>query len=541
MHKIITFAAEELKVKLYPGQAAALDEYYTSNKPNWLFLAGRRGGKSLISDIIACYEGLVPDFGDVLREEEERFIILLSVRQDSANLHIENISRLIRKSKTFRGMILERTRERIRLANGVTILSLPASGRAVRGYTASTVILDELAHFVDTQGNQSADSVYDAISPVLATFGDKGRMIITTTPAARSGIVYELYDRASQGELEDYHVTRADSRSLNPKVSERTINRAMNRDALSARVEYYAEFADPVSSYLDSETINRAVERRRRAEKGDPGQVYVMAIDPATMADRYAFVICHREEGRIIHDYSHIMTPPVDPNAAEELLFHLVKQFKPNKIRCDTASTVERLKGKIPELEYTPFSRPFKLKIYGALKEALNMGQLSLYPDEDLIDELHAIQIRNGVDIAAPKSGRVKHDDLADCLALCVEELSHEEAAIQVVKDPFANWPPNPGEIYHPVLGWGTWNTKPHRPGVTWQNCRYRNRGCEACAEEMEREGIFEIDEAIDIARMADSGGRCEEPPIHPGIAEESQRRETLLDNFWKMIQNKEK
>jgi len=83
----------------------------------------------------------------------------------------------------------------------VTILSLPASGRAVRGYTASTVILDELAHFVDTQGNQSADSVYDAISPVLATFGDKGRMIITTTPAARSGIVYELYDRASQGEL----------------------------------------------------------------------------------------------------------------------------------------------------------------------------------------------------------------------------------------------------------------------------------------------------------------------------------------------------
>jgi len=88
MHKIITFAAEELKVKLYPGQAAALDEYYTSNKPNWLFLAGRRGGKSLISDIIACYEGLVPDFWDVLREGEERFIIMLSVRQDSANLHI---------------------------------------------------------------------------------------------------------------------------------------------------------------------------------------------------------------------------------------------------------------------------------------------------------------------------------------------------------------------------------------------------------------------------------------------------------------------
>ena len=52
---IVEFAKRELGVKLYAGQAEALLEYYNSGAPNWLLLAGRRSGKSLISDVIATY------------------------------------------------------------------------------------------------------------------------------------------------------------------------------------------------------------------------------------------------------------------------------------------------------------------------------------------------------------------------------------------------------------------------------------------------------------------------------------------------------
>ncbi len=425
---IVDFARNELGVELYPGQAAALLEYYNSGKPNWLLLAGRRSGKSLISDIIACYEACIPDFSGQLRPGEERYILIVSVRLDNAGVHIKNIERLLRHSRALRGLIAERTKDRLSLSNGATILSLPASGRSVRGYTASTVILDELAHFIDSEGNSSADQVFDAVQPTLATFGERGRLIITTTPMSRTGVVYDLYDRAGKEEIDDFHITRAATQTMNPKVSDRVIARATRRDAESARVEYYAEFSDPVANYLDGEAITRAVDPgRRRVEKPD-GAGYVMAIDPATMGDRYAFVICHRDEAGVkYHDYSHIMKPPVDPNAAEDLLFDLDRRFKPSRILCDTASTVERLKGQLYNLEYTPFTRPMKLRIYGALKESLNLGKLVLYPDEDLIDELRALQIRNGVDIAAPKAGRVKHDDLADCLALCVDALGGDD------------------------------------------------------------------------------------------------------------------
>jgi hypothetical protein len=397
--------------------------YYASGRPNYLLLAGRRGGKSLLADIIACYEAVVPDFGAALRPGETRHVIIVSVRLDNATLHIRNIVKLLRHTKGLGKLIKLEKQDRLELANGVTILSLPASARAGRGFTASTLIFDELAHFQDTLGNASADAVYDAFSPCVATFGDKGRIIVTTTPAARQGIVFDLFDRA----LDDWHITRKTTQELNPMVSDKTIDRARLRDAESASVEYDAEFSDPVASFLSSDAIDRAIDRGRQpAESGEAGVTYVMAIDPATLGDRYGFIVAHRAENKVILDYAHIIKPPVDPNAAEDLLFDLARRFKPTKIRCDTAATVERLKNKLPALEYTPFTRPLKLRIYGALKEAANLGNLSLYPDKDLIDELRALQIRNGVDISAPKSGRITHDDLTDCLALCCDALGEQ-------------------------------------------------------------------------------------------------------------------
>ena len=100
------------------------------------------------------------------------------------------------------------------------------------------------------------------------------------------------------------------------------------------------------------------------AEKAAAGLEYVMAIDPATMGDRYAFVIAHRDADLVVCDYCQILKPPVNPVDAEDLLRDLIRRFRPYKIRCDTAATVQRLQAEIPELEYTPFTRPMKLRIY---------------------------------------------------------------------------------------------------------------------------------------------------------------------------------
>lgn len=422
MHPIIDFAEHTLGVKLYPGQVEALNEYYESGKRNWLLLSGRRGGKSLLSDIIAIYEGVIPNLEQYTRPGEERYVLLVSVREDSARVHIRQITKLMRHDKNLGLMIQAVKEDRMELKNGVIILSLPASARAARGYTASTLVMDEAAFFVDTLGNSSAEAIFTALSPTTATFGDDARLVITTSVNSKVGLVYELYDRATQGELEDWHVTKVSTRELNPKVSERIINSALKRDPEGAQAEYFAEFREQTEAFLSSEAIEACVDPGLGRGGVAQGINYMMAVDPALMRDNYAYAIGHLESGVVLIDYLKKLRAPVNANGAEDLLKSLVERYKPMGVLCDNASTVQRLKPDIP-MVYTPFTRQQKLRIYGALKEAINLGLIGLPKDDDLIDELKALQIRGGVDISAPKAGRITHDDLADCVALVTDAL----------------------------------------------------------------------------------------------------------------------
>jgi hypothetical protein len=449
MHPIIDFSEHTLGVHLYPGQVEALTAYYESGKPNWLLLSGRRGGKSLISDIVTIYEAVIPNLDQYLRPGEERYVLLVSVREDSARVHIRQITKLLRHTKALSNMIQAVKEDRVELKNGVIILSLPASARAARGYTASTLVMDEAAFFVDTLGNSSAEAIFTALSPTTATFGEDARLVITTSVNTKAGLVYDLYDRASQGELEEWHVTKAPTRELNPKVSERIINSALKRDPESAQAEYFAEFREQTEAFLQADAIDRCVDPGLGRGMVDPGVSYFMAIDPALMRDSYGYAIAHLESGVVLIDYLKKLRAPVDANGAEDLLKSLVERFRPLGVLCDNPSTCQRLKPEIPML-YTPFSRSQKLRIYGTLKEAINLGLIGLPKDDDLLDELKALQIRGGVDISAPKAGRITHDDLADCVALLADELlsgAHSHI-VTTRKNPF----------YGSGDGWGdTW------------------------------------------------------------------------------------
>ena len=445
MAQIIDFARDELGITLYEGQAQVLADYYASGKNNWLLLSGRRGGKSLLSDVIACYEATVEDYSSYLRPNEDRYILIVSVRDENAKLHIRNIAKLLRHGKRTRELIDQIKEDQIILKNGVIILSLPASARAARGYTASTLILDEAAFFVDTFGNSSAEAIFTALSPTVATFGDKARVVITTSVNAKVGLVYELYDRALSGELDDWYITKTSSRELNPKVSERIIKNALKRDPEAAGAEYYSEFREQTENYLSSDAIDQCVDPGL-VSKVEPGKGYLMAIDPALMRDNFAYAIGHRSEGLIIIDYIYRLTAPVNAKAAEDLLRSLNERYRPTGILCDNASTVQRLKGEIP-MQYTPFSRPQKLRIYGSLKEAINLGLVALPNDPDLLAELKAVQIRGGVDISAPKAGRITHDDLADVVALIVDGLQGAYGyQVGVMPSPYL------------ADGWDAWN-----------------------------------------------------------------------------------
>lgn len=76
-------------------------------------------------------------------------------------------------------------------------------------------------------------------------------------------------------------------------------------------------------------------------------------------------------------------------------------------------------------------------------------------------------------------------------------------------------------------------NQKPHPPGVTWQNCKYRNRGCQACVDEMEADGtnarIHENDKLFHYYSL----------PEKADHSAEDERAARITQMFWDKVKRR--
>ena len=129
----------------------------------------RQWGKSTITALKVVHEVLY---------NAPAMVILVSPSQTQS-------TELFRKVTDFLAMLPEapkceqETLQRLTLANGSRIISLPGSEKTVRGYSgASLVVIDEAARV--------ADQMLAAVRPMLATKSE-GRFIALSTPAGKRG------------------------------------------------------------------------------------------------------------------------------------------------------------------------------------------------------------------------------------------------------------------------------------------------------------------------------------------------------------------
>jgi hypothetical protein len=91
-----------------------------------------------------------------------------------------------------------------------------AEGRG-RGFPTACLICDELAHFVDTEGNSAAESVFNALTPSTAQFGSAARIVACLTPWGASGLFSELAVTALEA---DHRSARSRRRGHAPGLRE---------------------------------------------------------------------------------------------------------------------------------------------------------------------------------------------------------------------------------------------------------------------------------------------------------------------------------
>ena len=79
-------------------------------------------------------------------------------------------------------LIESATDDEITFKTGHVFAAFACTSRGGRGFPIHSLILDELADFVDTDGNSAAEQVWRALLPSTAQFGADARVIASSTP-----------------------------------------------------------------------------------------------------------------------------------------------------------------------------------------------------------------------------------------------------------------------------------------------------------------------------------------------------------------------
>lgn len=289
-------------------------------------VVGRRGGKTRAMSVLAAYLASLCDWSDSLVRGERGRLIYTAYNQKQSSIAFDYTKAIFTDFELFRNMV-QRTpsADSISLNNDIDLEIRTASWRGLRGITCVAAIFDELAFFQTEDSSANVDrEILAAVRPALAT--TRGPLIAISSPHGKSGEVWNAVARdfGSKGDP-GILVARGSSRTFNPTLPQAVVDRALERDAASARAEYLAEFRDDIANFVDLETINKCV--YQPVEFFPPCKQhlpYFAFVDPSGgRSDSMVLAIGHDEPERnrvVLAKVVEVM-PPFEP---EKVVRHFV-------------------------------------------------------------------------------------------------------------------------------------------------------------------------------------------------------------------------
>lgn len=215
---------------------------------------------------------------------------------------------------------------------------------------------------------------------------------------------------------------------MNPKVPQRVIDDAMERDPIAASAEYLAQFRSDVGAFLDRELIERATDTGRRERAPQDRFRYLAFCDPSGGShDRMSLAVGHMEENRIVLDLIRGVTPPFDPSVVVKDFASVLRSY-----HCSSV-TGDRYAG---EWVRTAFERAGVSYYHSDLsKSEIYLEALPLFTTQavDLLDYQPLLIELQQLERRTSKSGRdavdhppMGHDDYANAacgaLVLCAQQ-----------------------------------------------------------------------------------------------------------------------
>lgn len=389
----------------------------TTPAPEAWMVVGRRGGKSRIAALIAVYLACFRNYARHLAEGEVATIPIIAADRREARTVMRYLKGFL-STPQLQHRVVRTLTESVELQGRIQVELHTAGYRAVRGYTVAAAICDEIAFWrTDSEAASPDHEVLAALRPGMASI--PGSLLIgLSSPYARSGVLWEMYDRHF-GQEHPEVVWQADTRAMNATIDPQLIAEAYRNDPDAAAAEYGAEFRRDVESFVSREAVRDAVVSGRDRIPYVAGTRYVAFVDPSGGAvDSMTLGIAHAEGPRAVLDCVLEVRPPFSPAAVVVECVNLVREYNVASV------TGDRYGGEWPRERFRALGVAYELSelvksdIYIAFLSRMNSRQVELLDNHVLIRQLQQLERRRGRGgrdtVDHPPKG---HDDVVNAAA----------------------------------------------------------------------------------------------------------------------------
>jgi hypothetical protein len=388
-------------------------------------IKGRRSGGTTYCATMVAYLSALIDYSDVLGPGERATALLIAPSQRQAEIAFGRVCGLFDASPLLSSMIVGRTADSLTLNNNVTVEVQAASYRSLRGLTLACAVADEAAFF-QSEGRNTDAQILEAIRPALIT--TRGILIVSSSPYAAAGELWELHEKFFGKDGPAVLVAKAGSRITNPSLPQAAIDRAMERDPVAARAEYFGEFRADISGFIDRDLLLAAVDDGV-TERPPSGNHLAFAdaasgLNETSDGDSFTVAIGHAaDDGTVTIDLAREWKPPFSASDVTAEVAVILKMYGVDTLTTDgfssgfVRSELARhgIAHRVSELS--------KSELYLNALPMLTSRKVRLLDIKRLVDQFAALERRPGTNGRDRVDAR-GHEDLANAAAGVIGLLS---------------------------------------------------------------------------------------------------------------------
>jgi hypothetical protein len=394
-------------------------------REGWI-VAGRRSAKSQMSAGIGIHSALFVKHK--LSPGEVGMVLLLAASTSQAKMVFGYVRGFLDASPILRREVANVTQNEITLRNGIVIAVHANSFRTIRGRTLVAVVFDEIAFWRDESSAVPDIETYRAVLPSLAT--TNGILIGISSPYRKLGLLHQKYRDHFGVDGDEVLVVQGPTKLFNPTISDEVIASQTRDDPTSAASEWGAEFRTDISSFLDDELIDAAIEHGRPLELPPrPHPSFYRAFTDASGGvgkDSYTLAIAHQEGERYAVDLVRGTKGKFDPQQVTNDYAKLLKEYRIGSVTGDNyASQWVAGAWRDTGIVYVQSDIP-KSQIYLESLPLFTRGLVRLPDHPTLLRELRLLERqthRGGKDSVDHPRGA--HDDYANSCCGVLRTLSN--------------------------------------------------------------------------------------------------------------------